>query len=78
MMALTIEQDRATQECDPSGSTVLTAGGRLPTGTPPPFCRQRQSAKLRGLGRSPRATAYLRKNRMSQRKEDDGADEHQG
>ena len=28
-------------------------------------CRQRQSAKLRGLGSSPRATACLRKNRMS-------------
>jgi len=65
MMALTIEQDRATQECAPSGSMVLTAGGRLPTGAPAPFCRQRQSDKLRGLGPSPRATAHLRKNRMS-------------
>ena len=65
MMALTIEQDRATQECAPSGSMVLTAGGRLPTGMPAPFCRQRQSDKLRGLGPSPRATAHLRKNRMS-------------
>jgi len=28
-VSLTIEQDRATQECAPSGSMVLTAGGLL-------------------------------------------------